>query len=248
MLHCDSFLFRRNSLAFKTTRWTIVNLAGNTADGGHVALEELCNTYWKPLFLYLRHRGYSSMDAEEHLQAFFLEFLEKKWVEKADSDRGKFRTYLLTALNRFLSKSHEKSNALKRGKKVDFVHIDRDEAESLHEKIGSLDLSPEQAFERQWAYDILDQALSQLDAYYARIKKEKLFAKIRIILVNPGIKLDFATAAKDLGMKETAVRVAIHRMKDRYRRNIVSVIEDTVTDPQEVDAELKYLMEAVSND
>lgn len=233
-------------MAFETTRWSIVQRAGLGAEESSGAMEELCQAYWKPLFVYLRRRGYSRDAAEEELQSFFLVFLEKNYVMKADAELGRFRTYIITALNRFLSKSAEKSNTQKRGKNIVFVRIDLEEGESLLEQLGSSELSPEAAFERQWAYSILNQALAQLDLYYARIRKQTLYEKIKPILASPGMTVDYNEVAENLAMTQSALRVAVHRMKTRYRDCIMEIIEDTVASPEDIESELHHLMDAVS--
>lgn len=209
-------------------------------------MEELCQLYWMPLFIYLRRRGYSRDAAEEQLQSFFLVFLEKDYVAKADSKLGRFRTFLITALNRFLSKSAARDNAKKRGGDMVFIRMDTEEGESLHDKLGSPELSPEQAYERQWAYNILNQGLAKLDKYYKRIGKLKVYDQIKSILASPGKQPDYDDIAQRLGMTQPALRVAVHRMKSRYRECIIEVIRDTVESPEDVESELKHLMEAVS--
>lgn len=231
---------------FETTQWSVVRRAGMDDQASREALEQLCNDYWTPLFIFLRRKGYTADQSEDELQAFFLTFLEKGYVSDADQERGRFRTFMITALVRFLSKSREKRNALKRGGGVAPISLDGEKGEELYQRLGNLDRSPEDAFERQWAYRVLEQALESLEAHYDRIGKGRLYASIRHLLDRPGTSINYEDVAQQLSMKTGALRVAVHRMKQRYKEQIEDVIKETVENEDELRSEIEHLMEALS--
>lgn len=210
------------------------------------ALADLCQTYWPPLYSFLRSRGYAPEDAQDLLQGFFLAFLEKDFVSRARPDAGRFRTFLLTALIRYISKDRAKDRAQKRGGAVPHVRIDADSAESLHQRIPATALSPEQLYERQWALNILERAMDELRARYEKEDKAALFKELSPLLASPDSEKNHRATAERLGMTEGAVRVAAHRLKARYRDIISGIVQETVASPDEIDDEIQYLFEALS--
>jgi RNA polymerase sigma-70 factor (ECF subfamily) len=209
-------------------------------------MEKLCATYWIPLYVYLRSNGNSRDRSEELLQEFFLVFLEKDYVYGADSGLGKFRTYLLTALNRFISKTNDKAHTIKRGGNVSFVRMDIDSAERVLGDPNQRPISPETAFDRQWAIHTMDVALEQLEMQYEKLGKHSLFLALKPILASPGSKIDYGEASIKTNMAPAALRVAVHRLKNRYRDCILDVIKETVDSSEKIERELNHLFEAVS--
>ncbi len=232
-------------MAFDDTRWSLVLRAGTQGDDAREALASLCQLYWPPLYSFLRLRGKSKEDASDILQGFFLTLIEKDFVSKARPEIGRFRTFLLTALTRYAANEYAKQTAIKRGGRVKFVRIDGDEAEDLHQRIPARTQTPEEIFERQWAHAILQQAMTNLEQSYARLGKKELFRELRIVLAASEESLDYEKLSQRLSMKEGALRVAVHRLKSRYRHELEKVVKETVTSPGDAADELRYLVEVL---
>jgi len=233
-------------MAFEDTRWSLVIRAGAQGDGAREALSALCQVYWPPLYSFLRLRGYSKEDASDVLQGFFLALIEKDFVSKARPEIGRFRTFILTALTRYAANEHAKQTAIKRGGRVTFVRIDGEEAEDLHQRIPSRSRTPEEVYERQWALAILQQGMNKLEQYYQRSGKHALFCELRSVLASTADSLDYQALCGRLSMTEGALRVAVHRLKQRYREALTSVIQETVASPDDAADELQYLIEVLA--
>ncbi len=227
---------------FATTHWSLV-LAAAQPDSAraHAALARLCQTYWYPLYAYVRRRGYAAHDAQDLTQAFFLRLLERRWVADADRDRGRFRTFLLTALQRFLADEWDKGRAQKRGGGVPHIPVQLDSAETRYGHEPADELTPEQSYERRWALTLLDTVLQNLRAEYARTGKGELFARLSACLVGGRDTQPYAELAGLLGMNEGAVKVAVHRLRQRYRQLLRDEIAQTTAQPGDVDDELRHL-------
>ncbi len=211
------------------------------------AFAGLCECYWMPLYEFARRRGHSSTSAADCTQAFFLRLLEKDYLQSADPERGRFRAFLLTAFKRFLSKELDHDLAQKRGGGLTFVALDFDRAESLTCLEPADNRTPERLFERRWAIVLLDRVLHLLEAEYREKGKADLFNLCRGALTGLGIDEQYATIAVACKMTETAVKVAIHRMRNRYRELLRAEVAQTVTSESEVEDELRALMDAVRN-
>src|SRR5438128_912544 len=204
---------------FVTTPWTEVLLAGEqNAPGATEALEHLCRLYWYPLYAYIRQSVNEPHDADDLTQEFFRLLIEKNYLGAVDRQRGKFRSFLLVALKRFLINSHKHANRLKRGGGQSFMSLDVELAESRFHSELAVGLSPEQIFERRWAQAILDQAAHQLREEYTASGKAALFEALNGFLANESRFGDYADVAKSLSMTTSAVAVAVHRLRHRYRR------------------------------
>jgi RNA polymerase sigma-70 factor (ECF subfamily) len=178
------------------------------------------------------------------LQGFFLVSLEKNYIHAANPAAGRFRTFLLTALTRYVSNQTVKKNALKRGGGVAHIRIDADDAEDMHTRIPSNSRTPEEVFERQWALGVLDRALKELEREYSQSGRGRLFEELRPHLAT-GEECDYDQTSARLGMTRNATYVAIHRLRERYRRSIKAIIAETVATPGEVDDEIRYLMNSL---
>jgi RNA polymerase sigma-70 factor (ECF subfamily) len=231
-----------------TTRWSQVIAAGQQ-DTTHVqpALESLCRTYWGPLYAYVRRRGFSVEDAQDLTQAFFERLLERRWLGAADREKGRFRTFLLTAMERFLSHEQERARALKRGGGQPLVPIQLDEAETRYGVDPQDTRTPEQAFEHRWALALLDQVLSRLEGEFQARGQAELFAGLKPCLVGGRAEQPYAELAVKLGMGEAAVKVAVHRLRQRYRELLRAEIAETVASAAEVDAEMRHLFEVLTS-
>jgi len=207
------------------------------------ALAQLCQGYWYPLYSFVRRRGYSPHDAQDLTQAFFAHLLEKHGLGRVDPEQGRFRTFMLASLKNFLANYWDKSHARKRGGGQTIVSLDEDSAESRYRLEPSHDLTPERHFERQWAITLLDQVLSALrDEYHAEGKGD-LFEELKAVLA--GQAESYADMAARLRRSEGAIKVAVHRLRHRYRDLMRARIAQTVGEG-EVEDELNHLLTALS--
>lgn len=227
---------------FVTTQWSVV-LAASRSDttNAQAALEKLCRTYWYPLYAYVRRRGHPAEDAQDLTQAFFARLLERHWVSDADRERGRFRTFLLTAMSRFLSNEWDKARAQKRGGGVAHVPIQLDTAETRYGHEPADSCTPEQCYERRWALTLLDTVLQRLRAEYEHAGKGELFAGLNSSLIGGRESQPYAELAAKLDLSEGAVKVAVHRLRQRYRKLLRAEIAETMTATEDVDEELRHL-------
>ena len=235
-----------DNAGFATTCWGIVIAAGHRSDAAaEAALAGLCEAYWLPLYEFARRRGYSTADAGDVTQGFFAQLLEKNYLKSADPERGRFRAFLLTAFKRFLSKERDHDRALKRGGDLSLVSLDLERAESQCRIEPIDDRTPESLFERRWAITLLDRVLHLLEDEFRHKGKHQFFAMCRGSLTGLGMEEQHAAIAAACGMTESAVKVAVHRMRTRYRELLLEEISQTVSCESEVEDELRALMNAV---
>ena len=228
---------------FATTHWSAVLVAGNSsAPGTQVALEKLCRAYWQPLYAFVRRQGSNPHEAEDLIQEFFSRLIEKKQLRVADPDRGRFRSFLLGTLKHFLSDERKKERAQKRGGGQALISMDADSAEDRCGFEPATDLTPEKIFDQRWALTVLEQAVARLQAEYAASGRAELFEELKHF--QPGEKghSSYAEVAARLGLTESAVKSAIHRLRQRHRDLLRDEIAQTVSSPTEVDEELRYLI------
>jgi len=227
---------------FVTTRWSVVLTAGRSqTTHAQGALEQLCQTYWYPLYAYVRRRGHSPEDAQDLTQAFFARLLERNWIGRADQQKGRFRSFLLSAMNYFLSDEWDKARAQKRGGGLPSVPLQFDTAETRYGHEPADCVTPEQNFERRWALTLLDEVLRRLRAEYEQERREELFAVLHPCLVGDRTAQPYAELAVKLGVSEGTVKSAVHRLRQRYRQLLRDEIAQTVAEPGEVDEELHHL-------
>jgi len=230
------------SPVFVTTHWSVVLTAGQTnTTNARDALARLCQSYWYPLYAYVRRRGYSPQDAEDLTQEFFARFLEQNWVERADREKGRFRTFLLSAMSYFLSNEWDKARAQKRGGGVPLLPLEFDVAETRYCREPVDNMTPEQHFERRWVLALLEQVLNRLRAEYEQDGKAEVFAALNPCLVGDRTSQPYAALAAKLGMSEGAIKSAVHRLRQRYRQLLREEIGNTVAGPGEVEEELRHL-------
>ena len=231
---------------FATTHWSIVAAAGGRpSPESRDALAALCRAYWYPLYAYLRSHGRRHHDAEDLTQEFFATLLDKGYLQAADQRRGRFRSFLLTAFKRFLAKARERANAQKRGGGRTVLSIDFDTGEGRYAREPSHDWTPERVFDRRWALTILDQVLARLGAEYAASQKNRLWEQLQPYLTGTAGAPTYAAVAAVLGMTEGAVKVAVHRLRQRYRELLRDAVAQTVARPKDVDDELTHLLAAL---
>jgi RNA polymerase sigma-70 factor (ECF subfamily) len=209
------------------------------------ALEKLCRTYWFPLYAYARRRGHNPTDAEDATQGFFESLLRRNSIAAARKDKGRFRSFLLGAMDHYLADQWHSAHAQKRSAKLT-ISWDAAEAETRYESQGSIGIAPDKLFERQWAMTLLDAALRRLQVEYEQLGRGKLFLELRFAITGDQSAVPYATLAQRLGSSEPAVRMAVHRLRQRYREVLRAEIAQTVGDESEIKAELEHLRQALS--
>jgi RNA polymerase sigma factor (sigma-70 family) len=232
---------------FATTHWSVVRAAGRPGSAHYQqALETLCQTYWFPLYAYLRRRGYDRHQAEDHAQAFFAFLLAKHGLRLADPKRGKFRSFLLGALKHFLANERARARAQKRGGNRKVLSLDLDNAESQYALEPRDELSPEKLFERSWALTVLDRAMARLQAEATTAKKHGIFDCLKVYLTAEKSSIRYCDVAAQLGMTEGAVKAAVHRLRRRYRDLLRDEIAQTVTTEDQINEEIRELFAALA--
>jgi RNA polymerase sigma factor (sigma-70 family) len=231
---------------FATTRWSIVLAAGERdAAGAEPALATLCEIYWYPVYAFIRRRGMSPADAQDATQGFFATLLEKDYVSSADRERGRFRTFLLTAVSRFLSKQRESDRTLKRGAGRKLLSIDAAVGEDRYRLEPTDDWTPERLFERRWALTLLDRVLTRLAQRYAEQGQTRLFDRLKGCLSGAELEVSLVDLAAELQMTPGALKVTTHRLRRRYRDLLKAEIAETVAGADDVADELDYLLAAL---
>ena len=228
--------------AFVTTHWSVV-LSAQEKDSSRAAkaLETLCRTYWYPLYAYARRRGHSPHNAEDLTQEFFARLLQKDYLKSVAQEKGKFRTFLLVALQRFLANEWDRQHAQKRGGFQPVVSIDKEMAESRFASEPAHHLQPDVLFDRQWAVTLLQATMAQLHEEYVASGRAKLFELLRGCLAKDESALPYAEIAARLNLTEAAVKMAVQRVRARYREILRAEIAGTVASPEEIEEEIRHL-------
>jgi len=232
---------------FATTRWSVVLAAGSPSSSHHEeALGSLCETYWFPLYVYLRRRGYDTHQAEDAIQAFFARLLEKNGLHPAQQDRGRFRSFLLASLKNHMADEWDHAQAQKRGGQSKVLSLDMATAETRYGFEPVDRLSPERLFERSWALTVLKQAMEQLKAESASTGKAQLFECLKATLTGQKNAVSYKSIAAQLDMSEGAVKAAAHRLRRRYRELVRQEIAQTVATEEQVEEEIRDLFAALA--
>jgi RNA polymerase sigma-70 factor (ECF subfamily) len=233
---------------FVTTHWSLVLSARDRqSPQSSAALEKLCRIYWYPLYAYIRRNGQTKENAEDLTQAFFARLLEKKFLESAQQERGRFRSFLLVALKRFLANEWEYAHAQKRGGFQPHMSLDTELAESkFKSEIATTEIPPDRAFERRWALTLLEQTMLRLRSEFKSAGKISEFEKLKIFLTADKKEIPYTKTAEELGINENALRVAVHRLRKRYRELFREEISHTLAEGESVDEELRYLLSVLS--
>lgn len=233
---------------FATTQWTLVLAAGRRGSAdAEQALSHLCSQYWYPVFAFIRRRGHSVEEAEDLTQSFFTRLIEKEDFASADRDRGRFRTFLLSACHHFLLNEHDRTVALKRGGGRVAIPIDVAAAEERYQRSLSHDENPEHLYQRQWCLTLLASVLDAVQAEYREAGNDRLFGRLRGFLAMDESAGTHADVAAELGMTAGAVKVAVHRLRRRYREALRERVAETVDSSVAIDEEMRYLMQTVSD-
>ncbi len=231
---------------FATTHWSVVLVAGNQSSPDYTrALSALCETYWYPLYAYLRRRGYDKQHAEDYTQDFFAALLEKQSLGKADPRLGKFRSFLLASLKNFLADEWGRKQAQKRGGGIKVSSLDFDDGDTRYSREPADELSAERLFEKSWAQAVLARALTKLKAEFAADGKGDLFDHLKTYLTAQDASYRDAAAA--LNMTEGAVKVAVHRLRRRYGELVRHEIAQTVATAEQVEEEMNALYDALAS-
>jgi len=231
----------------KTTRWSVILLAGQEEGAdAEKALATLCETYWFPLYAYIRRRGHSATEAQDLTQEFFATLIDKKYVAAADQERGRFRAFLLTACKHFLAKQRDKARAQKRGGGRKPLSLDLALGESRYVAEPADTLTPEQLYDREWAVDLLKRVISRLEQEMLKSGKSDWFERIKVFIVAGREDTSYGEVAESLGATEAAVKMAVHRMRKRYGKLLREEIAETLEHVADVEDEIRALFTTFS--
>ena len=230
---------------FATTHWSVVLSAQDKASTrSAAALENLCRSYWYPLYAYARRSGHKPSDAEDLTQGFFAKLLEKDYLKAATSEKGRFRAFLLVAFKRFMAGEWDREHALKRGGFTPVLSIDQQAAESRFAVEPSHQVQPDMLFDRQWAATLLERTMAQLQEEYVASGRAKLFEYLQSSLAGEDSALRYADIAARLNLTEPAVKMAVYRLRARYREILRAEIAHTVSEPEQIEEEIRHLFSA----
>jgi RNA polymerase sigma-70 factor (ECF subfamily) len=230
-------------VVFATTLWSVVADAGSvTGANASKAMAHLCHTYWYPIYAYVRRKGYDVPDAQDLTQEFFTRLLSRNYLNVADRNRGKFRSFLLGALEHFLAREWKKAHALKRGGGDSLFSLDELDAENRYLTEPRQDLTPEQILDRRWGMTVLDNAMARLEEECRSSGKVELFNQTKGLLSGERGEASYAEIAASLDTTVGAIKVAVHRLRQQYGDFIRQEVAQTVVRPEQVDEELRYLV------
>jgi RNA polymerase sigma factor (sigma-70 family) len=238
-----------SSKRFATTHWSLVQAAcGPASREAQKALATLCEAYWYPLYAFVRRRGKDPEEARDLTQAFFATLLEKGYLQDADQQRGRFRTFLMAACGHFLSKEKDRSRTIKRGGGRLAISLDFEDGEHRYLLEPAHSMTAERLFDRRWALTLLDRVINMLGDEYAQAGKTPLYERLKVALTGESDGMSYVQVAADLGMTEGAIKVAAHRLRKRFRSLLREEIGKTVATPDEIDDEIKLLFEKMRGD
>jgi RNA polymerase sigma-70 factor (ECF subfamily) len=228
---------------FVTTHWSVVlDAKGNDSARAGEALEKLCQIYWRPVYAFIRRNGYSPADAQDLTQEFFLRLYSKDYLRHLRDQRGKFRSFLLTFVKHFLSDERDRASAQKRGGGQPVLSLDDTSGAEMYVAESASSESPDRLFERSWAQTVLNQALRRLGEEFYASGKGPLFETLKDVQPGEHGALSYVHLGGELGMTEVAIKSAVHRLRRRHREILREEIAHTVTRPEEVDDEIRYLI------
>jgi RNA polymerase sigma-70 factor (ECF subfamily) len=224
----------------------MVMAAGNSRDPRFEnALSDLCERYWYPVYVYVRRRGVDADRAQDLAQGFFSHLLEKKTLKAADRDRGRFRSFLLTALKFYLSDEYDRATAKKRGGGVENLSLDMEDAESRYRLESEPEGNPDRIFAKRWALEVLEQTRARLDEELASSAKPERMRRLAVFLTGDAEDATYKEVATELEMSESAVKVAVHRLRKRFGTLLREEVARTVVNPEDTDQELRFLLSAL---
>jgi len=230
---------------FHTTSWSLVVAAAKLSEeSADAALAKLCQLYWYPIYAFVRRRGYSQEDAKDLTQEFFSRVLEKNYLEDADPSRGRFRSFLLAAVRHFLANEWNRQRAQKRGGGLHTIALDAQTAEGRYCAEPASQENPEKLYERQWALALLEQVMASLRQEYVLDGRLDDFEKLAPLLTGTA-EVPYVQLAQQWNTSEGAVKVAVHRVRKRYRELLRQKIGETLVDPADVEDEIRFLISAL---
>jgi RNA polymerase sigma factor (sigma-70 family) len=236
---------QHGEVAFATTHWSVVLEAQGESPAAHEALEKLCRIYWRPIYSFLRRQGISADDAQDLTQGFFALLLERRDLRSVRKEKGRLRSYLLTALKHFLTDEHRRAMAIKRGKGERLIPLEELRAEERGDVEPGDPLTAERIYERRWASTLLDRVLSRLEDQYRMRGKTALFDAFNQLLADEPDAPSQAEIAARFGMTENAVSQAFHRFRQSYQSVLREEIAHTVATPGDIENELRYLIAVI---
>jgi len=229
---------------FRTTRWSMVLRARGDSSGAHESLAKLCDAYWYPLYAFVRRQGHGPHDAQDLTQEFFARLLEKGWLGGVERERGRFRSWLLASMKHFLAKEWRGAHTIKRGGKAMFVSFDDESVEAAYRQEPANLATAEMLYDRRWAMTLLDRVRERLREEFTKAGRRAQFVALEGTLT--GEQTSYGELAAALRSTEGAIKVAVHRLRNRYRTLLRAEISETVASEDDIDAELRELLAALS--
>ncbi|HXJ61546.1 MAG TPA: sigma-70 family RNA polymerase sigma factor [Verrucomicrobiae bacterium] len=232
---------------FSSTHWSVVLQSGQAdSPQAAAALAKLCHAYWYPLYLFVRRTGHNAEDAQDLTQAFFERLMEKRYLAAADPEKGKFRSFLLTALKRFLANEWDRATRQKRGGGQQILSLNTQDSETRYLAEPADVMTPAKLYERRWALTLLEQVITRLESEMVAAGKARIFEELKIFLTGEKSERPYAQIAETLQMTEATLKVTVHRLRQRYGELLRLEIAHTVADPKEIDEEIRHLFAALS--
>jgi RNA polymerase sigma-70 factor (ECF subfamily) len=223
----------------------VLAAADQSSPDSAFALSQLCQTYWYPIYAFTRRQGHSHESAQDLAQDFFARMLEKRYIEDVGPEKGKFRTFLMVCLKRFLANEWDRAKAQKRGGGRSHLPIDFEDADGRYSLEPSHELTAQRIFDRRWALTVLERTVAGLAEDFARAGKSAHFEALKVFLVGEAGAPPYVDVAKRLGTTEGAVKVAVHRLRERYRHRLRQEIAQTVSREEDIDQEIRDLFAAL---
>lgn len=231
---------------FRTTHWSVVLDAKDNENGSGAALEKLCRLYWYPIYGFIRQKGYDPGTSEDLTQEFFARLLEKNYLKTVDASKGRFRTFLLTAVCRFLANEWDRTQTLKRGAGCTIVSLHETDAEGQYVNEPVYEATPEKAYDQRWANELLANVLDRLRWEFHETGRSGRFDELKVFLVEARGEVSYTEVARRLGMSQAGIKSSIHRLRQRYGELIRDEIAQTVETPEQIEQELQHLLEALA--
>jgi RNA polymerase sigma-70 factor (ECF subfamily) len=230
---------------FDTTNWSVVLKAARAdTTAGQDALATLCETYWYPVYAFVRRSGARAQEAEDLTQEYFARLLEKRFLDDVRPERGRFRSFVLVSVRHFLCNERDRKNALKRGGGRSPLPLHGEGGETRYEREPVDSVTPEMLLERAWVQALLDRALARLGEESERELSKGRFARLRSFLTEDGPEVTYAEIAEEWGVGESAVRVAVHRLRRRFGEVLREEVAQTLEDSGDLEEEIRYLLTA----
>ncbi len=233
----------QKSPAFPTTSWTMISAAGHAPSAASEALNHVCAAYWFPVYAFIRRRGHSREQAEDLCQSFFAQILQSGAIGNATRERGRFRSFLLASVTNFLANEWDRSHAAKRGGGAPQVSLDFADGEKRYCNEPRDDLTPQALYEREWALALIDAVLERLRAEYQG--RENQFEALKSFLTGDQDRGGYDRLSQDLQISNVAARTAVHRLRRRYGELIRAELASLLTEPDDIDGEIQFLLAAL---